>query len=219
MGLDRRQRDAADLRGLAPARLQNPAWGPTLSNNILLYVGFSQGYIDSGVRGQELNLAVMDLSEDKSLFVPTPAGWFEAFQRDFGLQIPLEAQKSLTLGLGGSGGPNYVPLDANQTFANITGCSLQGATSCSDEPLAACSASYRNMAQTLAPFSPYGDSTTAQCVNAFKRRLGGRPADAAETRAMLYMRGRERLQYRPGLRLQSHLPARGRLGREPFYRA
>ena len=165
---------------------RNPGLGPTLSNNILLYVGFSQAYIDSGVRGQQLNLSVMDLREDELLFVPTPAGWFEAFQRDFGLQIPLEAQKSLTLGLGGSGGPNYVPLDANQTFANITGCSLQGATSCSDEPLAACSASYRNMAQTLAPFSPYGDSTTAQCVDAFKRRLGGRPANAAETRAMLY---------------------------------
>ena len=165
---------------------RDPGKGPALSNNILLYVGFSQGYIDSGVRGQELNLAVMDLHEDELLFVPTPAGWFEAFQRDFRLQIPLEAQKSLTLGLGGTGGPNYVPLDANQTFANITGCSLQGATGCSDEPLAACGASYRNMARTLAPFSPYGDSTTEQCVDAFKRRLGGRPADAAETRAMLY---------------------------------
>ncbi len=165
---------------------QNPSRGPALSNDILLYVGFSQGYIDSGVRGQELNLAVMDLSQDKSLFVPTPAGWFEAFQRDFGLQIPLDTQKSLTLGLGGSGGPNYVPLDPNQTFVNITGCSLQGAVGCSDEPAAACSTNYRNMARTLAPFSPYGDSTTEQCVNAFKQRLGGRPADAAETRAMLY---------------------------------
>ena len=66
--------------------------------------------------------------------MPTPAGWFEAFQRDFGLQIPLDTQKSLTLGLGGSGGPNYVPLDPNQTFVNITGCSLQGAVGCSDEP-------------------------------------------------------------------------------------
>jgi hypothetical protein len=165
---------------------QDPATGPTVSNNVLLYVGFSQSYIDSGVRGQQLSLAVMDLSQDPSLFVPTPASWFEAFKRDFGLQIPLEAQKSLTLGRSGSAGPNHVPLDPNQTFVNITGCSLQGARTCSDAPLTACSASYGAMAQTLAPFSPYGDSTTAQCVAAFKDQLGGRPADAAETRALLY---------------------------------
>jgi hypothetical protein len=42
------------------------------------------------------------------------------------------------------------------------------------------------MARTLAPLSPYGDASTEQCVAAFKQRLGGRPADAAQTRAMLY---------------------------------
>lgn len=42
------------------------------------------------------------------------------------------------------------------------------------------------MARVLAPLSPYGGSTTGQCVEAFKQRLGGKVADAAETRAMLY---------------------------------
>ena len=138
----------------------------------------------------------MDLHEDESLFVPTPAGWFEAFQRDFGLQIPLEAQKSLTLGLGGSGGPNYVPLDANQTFANITGCSLQGATSCSDEPLAACSTSYRNMAQHPGAVQPL----RRQHHGTMRRRLQaapGRPARGRrrDPRDALLLRGRQRLQH------------------------
>ena len=162
----------------------NPASGPSFSNDVLLYVGFSQAYIDSGVRGQPINLAVMDLSEDPTLFVPTPAAWFEAFGRAFGVQIPLEAQKAVTL--GGEWARSAMPLDANQMFANITGCSLQGARNCSDEPLTSCSRSYADMARTLAPYSPYGSATTEQCVAAFKQRLGGRPADAAQTRAMLY---------------------------------
>jgi len=162
----------------------NPASGPSFSNDVLLYVGFSQAYIDSGVRGQPINLAVMNLSEDPTVFVPTPAAWFEAFGREFGLQIPLETQKAVTI--GGEGARSAMPLDANQMFVGITGCSLQGARNCSDEPLTSCSRGYADMARTLAPHSPYGDATTEQCVAAFKQRLGGRPADAAQTRAMLY---------------------------------
>lgn len=165
---------------------RNPAKGPAVSNKILLYVGFSQDYIDSWVKGEELNLAVMDLSRERSLFVPTPAAWFEAFQQKFDLAIPLATQKALTLGLGLQPNRSTVPLNPNQVFADITGCSLAGAAKCTDEPVAACSRSYRSMARVLAPLSPYGGSTTGQCVEAFKQRLGGRVADAAETRAMLY---------------------------------
>ncbi|MGD9508296.1 MAG: hypothetical protein AB7I59_05720 [Geminicoccaceae bacterium] len=162
----------------------SPAKGPAFSNDVLLYVGFSQAYIDGGVRGQPINLAVMDLSEDPTLFVPTPAGWFEAMGREFGLQIPLETQKDVAR--GGENANSVMPLDANKMFAGITGCSLQGARNCSDEPLTSCSRTYADMARTLAPYSPYGDATTEECVAAFEQRLGGRPADAAQTRAMLY---------------------------------
>lgn len=165
---------------------RNPARGPAVSNRILLYVGFSQETIDSWVKGEELNLAVMDLSQDRSLFVPTTAAWFEAFERKYGLTIPLDTQTALTLGLGKQPGRSTMSLDPNRTFAEITGCSLKGAAKCTDEPVASCSRSYRNMARALAPLSPYGGSTTKQCVDEFKQRLGGRPADAAETRAMLY---------------------------------
>ncbi len=165
---------------------RKPAKGPAFSNNVLLYVGFSQAYIDGGVRGQPINLAVMDLSQDTSLFVPTPAAWFEALERDLGLTTALATQKALTLGQGSGGSTRVLPIDANQTFADITGCSLRGARSCSDEPLTSCSASYADMARTLAPYSPYGDATTERCVAAFKARLGGKPANPAQTRAMLY---------------------------------
>lgn len=165
---------------------RNPAKGPEVSNKILLYVGFSQEYIDSWVKGEELQLAVMDLSRERSLFVPTPAAWFDAFERKFNLVVPLATQKALTLSLGLQPNRSTIPLNPNQAFADITGCSLAGAARCTDEPIASCSRSYRNMAQVLAPLSPYGGSTTGQCVEAFKQRLNGRATDAAELRAMLY---------------------------------
>lgn len=165
---------------------RNPAKGPAVSKRILLYVGFSQEYIDSWVKGEELHLAVMDLSRERSLFVPTPAAWFDAFERKFDLSIPLATQKALTLGLGSQPKRSTIPLNPNQAFADITGCSLAGAAKCTDEPVASCSRSYRSMARVLAPLSPYGGSTTGQCVEAFKQHLHGRVADAAEVRAMLY---------------------------------
>ena len=81
--------------------------------------------------------------------------------------------------VGGEGARSALPLDANQMFANITGCSLRGARNCSDEPLTSCSRSYADMARTLAPYSPYGGATTEQCVAAFEQRYCAGVAFAA----------------------------------------
>jgi hypothetical protein len=167
---------------------QHPSQGSAVSNEILLYVGFGQNYINQYVKGQVITLEVMDLSNDKSLFVPTPAAWFKAFQRDFGLNVPLDTQKAMTLGLGDRPGRNAVPLNPTRNFADITGCSPASAEMCSDTPHSACSLSYRNMADLLQNYSPYGsppDNTTARCVGAYNQLLAGRQPDAAEARAML----------------------------------
>jgi hypothetical protein len=167
---------------------QDPSQGSAVSNKILLYVGFGQDYINQNAKGHVLTLEVMDLSKDKSAFVPTPAGWFKAFQRDFGINVPLDAQKAMTLGLGEQPGRSMVPLDPTETFADITGCSRVSAKMCSDAPLSACGSSYRDMASLLQNYSPYGNppnNTTARCIGAYKTQLAGRQPDAAEARAML----------------------------------
>jgi hypothetical protein len=57
--------------------------GSSVSNRMLLYVGFGQEDINSSYKGKGLTLEVMDLSKDPSLFVPTADGWFQAFQREY----------------------------------------------------------------------------------------------------------------------------------------
>ncbi len=166
----------------------NPSLGSAVSNRILLYVGFGQSYIDTGVKGHPLNLEVMDLSKEPSLFVPTPAGWFQAFQREYGLNFPLDMQKAMALGFAGAPGRLTVPLDPTKTFANITGCNRASAAMCSDAPLDQCDLPYRSMANLLQHYSPYGNppnNTTARCVEAYTDQLAGREPDPAEARAML----------------------------------
>src|SRR5271166_3744523 len=141
-----------------------------VTHRILLWVGFGEGDI---TKGAPYTLSVMDLGHDQSLFVPSFEAWFLAFERAFDLVIPLDAQKNLTLDLGGQ-----VTRDPTEQFASITGCSVQSAAQCTDEPLAACSAEYRNAAKVLRRQSPIeGTGSTEDCANAFKThisRLGGR---------------------------------------------
>jgi hypothetical protein len=147
-----------------------------LTRNILLYVGFPESSFDPK---SDYTLSVMDLGREASLFVPTWEAWFQAFQMRYGLQFPLSTQKDLTLYDKGA--------DPTEKFANISGCSASAARLCSDQPLSACrNVSYVNAATKLKDYSPYlPTKTTDQCVDAFKSYLGGRPADAAEARAML----------------------------------
>ena len=106
-----------------------------VAHRILLWVGFGESDI---TKGAPHTLLVMDLGHDPSLLVPSFEAWFLAFERAFDLVIPLDAQKNLTLDLG-----NYTHNPTSQ-FASITGCSAQSAAQCTDQPLAACSAAYRD---------------------------------------------------------------------------
>ncbi len=151
-----------------------------VTHRILLWVGFGESDI---THGAPYTLSVMDLGDDRSLFVPSFEAWFLAFERAFDLVIPLDAQKNLTLDLGGQ-----ITRDPKEQFASITGCSAQSAAQCTDQPLAACSAAYRNAANVLMNESPIeGTGSTAACANAFNIYIGElrRPANAAETRALL----------------------------------
>ncbi len=151
-----------------------------VTHQILLWVGYGEGDI---TKGAPYTLSVMDLGRDPSLFVPSFEAWFLAFERAFGLVIPLDVQKNLTLDLEGRR-----TRDPTKQFASITGCSAQSATQCTDQPLTACSAEYRNAANALMNQSPIaGTGSTADCVNAFHTYINqlGRPTSAAETRALL----------------------------------
>jgi hypothetical protein len=151
-----------------------------VTHQILLWVGYGEGDI---TKGTPYTLSVMDLGRDPSLFVPSFEAWFLAFERAFGLVIPLDAQKNLTVDLEGR-----KTRDPTEQFASITGCSAQSAAQCTDQPLAACSAEYRNAANVLVNKSPIeGTGSTADCANAFNTYLNqlGRPTNAAETRALL----------------------------------
>jgi hypothetical protein len=155
--------------------------GSTVSNRMLLYVGFGQKDINLSYKGKDLTLEVMDLSKDPSLFKPTADGWFQAFQQEYNVAIPLKTQEAMTLGLGVD--------DPPRSFTNITGCSAEAAAMCKDGDLNECGVSYRKMAARLKSFSPYDDlvdSTTQCCVSAFKNQLAGREPDPAETRALLF---------------------------------
>ncbi len=150
-----------------------------VTRRILLWVGFGESDI---TKGAPYTLSVMDLGHDESLLVPSFEAWFLAFERAFDLVIPLDAQKNLTLDLQNHSN------DPTKKFASITGCSAQSAAQCTDQPLAACSAPYRNAANVLMTQSPIeGTGSTADCANAFKTYVSGlgRPVNAAETRAML----------------------------------
>jgi hypothetical protein len=176
-----------NLKRYADWRLQACRGGipqADVTRNILLYVGFGEGDI---ISGQPYTLSVMDLGDERSLFVPTPASWVKAFQQAFGLNVPLASQKQLTLGLSSpTSAPATAPVDPTQTFANLTGCSAASAAMCTDAPLDQCSPGYRAAATRLQDKSPYVEgNTTASCVAEFKSYLAGRDPTAAETRAML----------------------------------
>ena len=127
---------------------------------ILLWVGFGESDI---TKGAPYTLSVMDLGQNPSLLVPSFEAWALAFEKAFDLFIPLDAQKDLTLDLQNHSN------DPTKKFASITGCSAQSAAQCTDQPLAACSASYTNAANVLMNQSPIeGTGSTADCVNAFK---------------------------------------------------
>lgn len=101
LGVDQRQRKPGDLRRLASLGVSEPGEGAcSLERDPLLYVGFSQDYIDSWGQGRGAEPCGDGPERDRSLFVPTPAAWFEALQRKFDLAIPLGTQKAMTLGLG-----------------------------------------------------------------------------------------------------------------------
>jgi hypothetical protein len=151
-----------------------------VTHRILLWVGFGEGDI---TKGAPYTLSVMDLGSEPSLFVPAWEQWFLAFERAFGIVVPLDAQKNLTLNLG-----NAVTRDPTRQFAEITGCSAHSAAHCTDQPLSACSADYQNAANALISQSPIeGTGSTTDCANAFKTYIGtlGRSTNAAEVRAML----------------------------------
>jgi hypothetical protein len=112
-----------------------------VTHRILLWVGFGEGDI---TRGAPYTLSIMELGENKSLIVPSFEQWFLAFEKAFDLVIPLDAQKNLTLDPHGQ-----ASRDPTQQFASITGCSATSAAQCTDQPLAACSAAYRNTADIL----------------------------------------------------------------------
>jgi hypothetical protein len=150
-----------------------------VTHRILLWVGFGESDI---TKGAPYTLSVMDLGNDQTLLVPSFEAWFLAFERAFDLVIPLDAQKDLTSDLQNHSN------NPTKKFASITGCSAQSAAQCTDQPLAACSAPYRNAANILMSQSPIeGTGSTADCVNAFKTYASGlgRPVNAAETRALL----------------------------------
>lgn len=167
---------------------RQPASGGTVTRDILLYVGFSPQSI---VAGQVYTLLVMDLSQDASLFVPSIEGWAKAFQSAFDLKLPLETQKRLTLNLSGSQlneSRPAIPVSPTSNFSRITGCSAVSAALCSDAPLTLCQPDYRMAADAIKAFLPYNPSpnaTTRNCVDAFKRYVGGRAATPAEARALL----------------------------------
>ncbi len=160
-----------------------------VTQRILLYVGFGPDDIQPG----DFTLSVMDLSKDPTLFVPSWEAWFQAFQTTFGLDFSLSTQKGVALTLGDSRNKVFVPLDPTRNFAEVTGCSAASAAKCTDAPLSACDKSYELAAKAIRDSSPIGgkggkSGTTAECVAAFKTYLDDgtqRPADVAETRAML----------------------------------
>jgi hypothetical protein len=155
-----------------------------VTRRILLFVGFGADHI---ARNAPYTLSVMDLSRNRSLFVPTWEAWFQAFQTTFDLRVPLSTQKRLTLGLSDPD-QTSVPLDPTLTFADITGCNPAAAAQCDDQPLSACRSDYSRAALALQTHSPIkGTGSTADCVYAFKKFLdrSHRQADVAETRAML----------------------------------
>jgi|GEM_PF-6689822 len=164
--------------------------GADVTRNILLYVGFSPASI---VPGQAYTLLVMDLSADASRFVPTAQGWVNAFEDAFGLNIPIETQKALTLNLEDSqatASDPSIPVSPTRNFVRITGCDARSAAKCTDAPISACRSDYFNAAQALRSFLPYNPSpnaTTRNCVQAFKNYVTrkGAPATPAEVRAML----------------------------------
>lgn len=151
-----------------------------VTRRMLLFVGFGE----EEVRAQaQYTLSVMDLGHDQTLFVPTWEQWFLAFERVFHLVIPLETQKALTVDLG-----HHAARDPARRFADITGCSQNSAAECSDQPLSSCAADYLGAASALKDHSPIdGSGSTENCVDAFKTYFTslGRPADAAEARALL----------------------------------
>lgn len=177
-----------NLKRYADWRLQACRGGipqADVTRNILLYVGFGEGDI---ISGQPYTLSVMDLSDERSLFVPTPASWVKAFQQVFSLDLPLASQKQLTLDLSSPAGPAPAtdPVDPTQNFANLTGCSAASAAMCTDAPIEQCSPGYAAAAARLQNESPYNPGkTTASCVAEFKSYLAGRDPTAPEMRAML----------------------------------
>jgi hypothetical protein len=167
----------ADWRGQA---CRGELGSQEVTRRMLLFVGFGERDIRAGA---QYTLSVMDLGRDQTLFVPTWEQWFLAFERAFDLVIPLETQKALTLGFG-----RHAERDPTRHFAEISGCSQNSAAQCSDQPLSSCAADYLGAASALKSHGPLdGAGSTKNCVDAFKAYLTslGRPADAAEARALL----------------------------------
>src|SRR5262249_60011672 len=107
-------------------------------------------------KGAPYTLSIMDLGHNESLLVPSFEAWFLAFEKAFGLVIPLDTQKDLTLDLRNHSN------DPTKKFASITGCSAQSAAQCTDQPLAACSAPYRDAANILMNQSPIEETGPRQ---------------------------------------------------------
>jgi hypothetical protein len=153
-----------------------------VTRRILLFVGFGQSSITPRT---PYTLSVMDLGTDSSLFVPTWEAWFQAFQSVFGVRIPLETQKLLTLGVTSPGQSSDL-IDPTRVFANITGCPASSVAQCDDPPLSACRPSYEATATVLMRHSPIVDKgSTAECAKEFRSYLAGKSADVAEARALL----------------------------------
>jgi hypothetical protein len=147
---------------------QGKITGSTVTKNILLYVGYGPSEITPSA---PYTLAVMDLSNQPTLAVPSFEHWFTLFESTFNLVIPLTIQKDLILHLDERSAQKMVPLDPTVQFADVTGCSLQSAMACSDQPLSSCSVNYSSVASVLAAHSPSeGTGTTEQCITAFRQQ-------------------------------------------------
>jgi hypothetical protein len=188
---------------------QGKITGSTVTKNILLYVGYGPSEITPNA---PYTLSVMDLSSQPTLAVPSFENWFALFQSTFHLVIPLAIQKDVILHLDDRPGQKTVPLDPTVQFSDLTGCSLQSAMACSDQPLSACSASYSSVASVLKSHSPSeGTGTTAECISAFRQQSqqAGK-LDAAGVRALLsYCQGVNPCNTGLGLGYNDAFPAPG----------
>lgn len=153
----------------------------SVTKNILSYVGFGPKYITPD---NDYYLSVMNLSQDKSLFVPAFESWFLVLENQYHVSIPLTVQKAITLPHSAAG-LNNPP----ENFSRLTGCDISAALKCSDSntsPGEGCSIAYKNTAQILKGVSPpLGTGTTEACINRFSEHISPQPPQAAEVRALL----------------------------------